>query len=253
MFAAGRVALALTLGASAAQLSGQGVATPRTGDWEGVADGFHASFELIHNPINRAYGAEPYGIYNLIMTEPNSCPTDTGQLLITTEGSRKYQLLIGPSGDFPWHQHQKTVGWITGPRAASGHTSYDVRQGRQTCRGVLHFRFHPAHRRLVDDGKWRLSFSDGEHQNVDVMGGGRFTAVSFPKVAASCPSGSGGTAFGGIEVFIPADGRVDQPVHFNPGTVTLRWKLTSAHTGHGSFIASYPGCQPGTLSFRARH
>ncbi len=252
MFASGPVALALILGAPAAAPGGHSATALRTGDWEGVAQGFHASFELIHNSSNAAYGAQPYGVYNLVMTTPNSCPTDTGQLFVTTQGSRKYQILVGPSGAFPWHQHQPAIGWITGASSARAHSAYSVQVGHKRCRGTLHYKFHPTRRRPVRDGNWRLSFSDGEHQSVSVMSGGRFTSVSFPNVRPSCPGGSGGPTFGGIEAFIPADGRVDQTVHINPGTVTLRWRFTNAHSGHGSFVATAPGCTSGTLSFSAR-
>lgn len=253
MFRATVSVLALAAGAAAPGPAAHGAASLRTGDWEGVAKGFHASFELIRNPVNAGYGAQPYGMYDLIMTEPGSCPEDTGQLFVTTEGSRKYQILIGPSGAFPWHQHQKVIGWITGPRSARAHVAYYAQQGHHTCRGTLQFRLHPARRRAVNDGGWKLSFSDGEHQNVDMMGGGRFTSVELPNLSPSCPSGQGGPPFGGIEAFIPADGRVNQTVHEHPGTITLRWTFASAHRGHGSFVAAAPGCRARTLSFQARH
>lgn len=225
----------------------------RTGDWEAVAKGFHASFELVHNPMNAEYGAQSYGMYNLVLTSPFSCPLDPGQMFISTEGSRKYQILIGPNGAFPWHQRQKAIGWITGPKTGRAHAVYRVREGSHSCRGTLRFKFSPAHRRPVDDGNWKLSLSDGEHQDAGVMAGGRFTSVSLPNVAASCPSGSGGGGSGGMEVFIPADGRVDQTLHFNPGAITLHWRFTSARAGHGSFVATAPGCKPKAVSFQARH
>jgi hypothetical protein len=240
-------------GAGALHSASHSAVTPRTGDWEGVAHGFHASFELIHNPANAAYGAKPYGMYDLVTTMPGSCPVDEGQLFITDEGSRKYQVLISRSGEFPWHGGGKPIGSITGSRSAREHASYDVQDGSQTCRGTLHFRFHPAHRRPVADGSWTLAFADGEHQRVRVTDGGRVTSIGFPKIEPKCPGQPRGPLFGGMELFIPADGRVDQTVHQHPGATTLSWMFTGANTGHGSFVATAPGCRSSTLTFQARH
>jgi hypothetical protein len=226
--------------------------TPRTGDWEGTANGLHASFELVHNRANAVYGAEPYGMYDLVISTPGTCPTDPGQPTILEQGTRRYQILIGPNGAFPWHQGGKPYGWITRAGTARVRTGYDIQEGNKTCRGSLRFKLHPASRRPVDDGAWKLTFSDGEHQHLDMAAGGRYTSLSLPNVAPVCSSGSGGH-FGGIDVFIPADGQVDQTVHEHPGTITLYWTFTSAHAGHGSFVAAAPGCKPGKLTFQSRH
>ena len=50
---------------------------PVQGDWEGTADGFAASFNLVVDAVKQQRAGVPqYGIQDLVMLRPLACPPD---------------------------------------------------------------------------------------------------------------------------------------------------------------------------------
>jgi hypothetical protein len=220
---------------------------PRAGDWEGVAHGFHASFQLVVNPHNHIYGAAGYGIYDLTTSEPTGCPARPGQFVIAAAGTARFQLVVSRDGTFPYHQGRQ-LGALTGASSAT----LSAKSGASCLRRLV-WNLHPVRRLPIADGRWRITFADGERQRQEVTDGGRVTSIGLPRVASICPSGPGPSARGGVTVFIPANGRVDQTLHESGGArLRVAWNFTSRSAGSGRFVAIAPGCAPGTLTFLAR-
>jgi hypothetical protein len=220
---------------------------PRVGDWEGTDKGFHASFELVANPHNHIYGAAGYGIYDLTTSAPAGCPAEPGRFVIAAMGTARGQLLVSRDGTFPFRQGRR-LGALRGASSAklSGNTG-------RPCLPRLLWRLHPARRFPVADGRWRITFADGERQSQEVTDGGRASSIGLPHVTSMCPSGPGPSAQGGTSVFIPANGRIDQTLRESGGArLRVVWSFTSRLAGSGRFIATAPRCAPGSLSFLAR-
>jgi hypothetical protein len=172
---------------------------PVTGDWEGTVDGFPASFELLYHPsFATKYHLAPYAFENLVMIEPDSCPVASYQYYenmvsqaatsgISTGGSFR----LGSDG---W------PGGLTGARTAKLSA---VAQSGLKCQLKLHWTLHPAHRRAVQDGKWKLDFGDGASNTFTVESGGRLASgITVPDAVNKCGASSGG----GADLFIPPSG-----------------------------------------------
>lgn len=233
--------------------AGQPAFVPRLGDWEATTQGFHASFELVRNRRNLVYGAAAYGIYDLVLSEPATCPTDATAVALTSAGSPRLQLLVSRAGAFPYRQGRR-IGALTGTRSALVTAAVGTFGQGTTCRTHLRWRLQPTRRLPVTDGPWTISFSDGEHNHTTVSGGGRATSLGLPNVAATCAGVPGPIAQGGVDIFIPSNRRVDETLPESGGaTLQLLWTFTSRTAGSGSLTANAPGCQPQTLSFVAQH
>ncbi|MGI8863997.1 MAG: hypothetical protein ACR2JH_06275 [Solirubrobacteraceae bacterium] len=231
---------------------GQPAFVPRLGDWEATTKGFRASFELVRNRRNLMYGAAGYGIYDLVLSEPATCPTDPTAVALSSAGSQRFQLLVGRTGAFPYRQGRR-IGALTGTRSAVVTAAVGTFGQGTTCRTHLRWRLRPMHRLPVSDGPWTISFSDGEHSRTTVSGGGRATSLGLPSVSASCAGAPGPIALGGVDIFIPPNRRVDETLPESGGaTLRLLWTFTSRTAGSGSVTADAPGCQSRTLSFVAR-
>jgi hypothetical protein len=77
------------------------------------------------------------------------------------------------------------------------------------CTTKLRWRLHPALRRSVSDGTWKLHFSDGESETFRVQSGGRLaTSIRLPTELARC-----GGPFGAVDLFIGPTGKatISQP------------------------------------------
>ncbi len=178
---------------------------PRTGDWEGTARGFPASFELLYKPGYAAYGPKytSYGFEDVVTLLPATCPISS---------SRYSEGVIGDHFPTPVYAggslHLRSYGFpggLSGSRSATLRTSYNFpRQGSTPgCKGRLVWHLRPAHRHPVSDGTWRLRFSEGSAETVAVHGQGRLVqGISFPPAFAQCAG-----LFGGVDLFIKPGGR----------------------------------------------
>lgn len=223
------------------------------GDWEGVFDGFPASFQLVRNRHNRIYGAAPYGIYDLVLATPDSCPVDQTQFGFVMEGSARSQLLISPAGAFPYRQGRR-IGSLTGAASAVVKTTVKTSSGGASCSTHLRWRMRPARRRPVADGTWAVSFADGEKQHTSVSNGGRVSSLGVPNIAADCSGSPGAMVLGGLDLFIPPDRQIEETIPVaGGGSLRLQWNFSSRTAGTGSLTASAPNCQSASLAFSAQH
>jgi hypothetical protein len=180
---------------------------PTLGDWEGTtAGGYHASFELVHRPRFALFGS-PYGFEDLTLFAPSyspangACPTSRSASGLTAYASGKaYPLARG--GGFRLAP-DGLLGGLAGARRASltQRMSWPPEAEFAACPRSIHWRFHPAARKTVDDGEWTLHVQGGETQKLQVVGGGRgLVGLAFPSVG-EC----GGTT-GALDLFIAPDG-----------------------------------------------
>ena len=182
---------------------------PVTGDWEGTANGFPASFQLSYKPSNAGYGSH-YTLYDfadVTLIEPDTCPISPTRYLEDEIGDH-FPTPVYAGGSL----HLRTdgvPGGLTGARTALLSAAYNFPATSSTpaCVGTLRWQLHPAHRRPVSDGTWALHFSDGSSENFTVDGQGRLAkGITFPRGFASCSSN-----FGGVDLFIGPDGVASFP------------------------------------------
>jgi len=212
---------------------------PATGDWEGTANGFPASFQLSYEPRNAGYGSR-YTLYDfadVTLIEPETCPLSTSQYLEAEIGDH-FPTPVFAGGSL----HLRTdgiPGGLTGAHTAllSAQYNFPATTGTPACVGTLRWQMHPVHRRRVDDGTWELHFSDGSAESITVDGQGRLAkGITFPQSFANCSS-----SFGGVDLFIGPSGLASFP---DPSLqVMLNFKATTAS---GKMNApGVPGCQLG--------
>lgn len=209
------LAVALALAATPALSSPRPSVVPRhgrpfvpvLGDWEGTVGGFPASFGLAFDPKLSAHGGRQYGFSSVVALRPNACPASSHRYsedVIT--GGRLIGL--GSFGTFAL-SGVGFAGSLTAAGSATLETEYHAGSGTGSCRGMLSWRMHPANRRVVPDGRWKLSFRDGELESFQVQAGGRLaTSLRLPSELTRC---SGAT--GSVDLFIGPDGlaRITQP------------------------------------------
>jgi hypothetical protein len=144
---------------------------PVTGDWEGTADGYPASFELSYAP----FYSIPYGLNDLVRMAPTSCPAavlppaspviDGGGLAALDPG--------GSLGAGQYNVH----GGLTGARTATLWSKITYAgTGSASCVHRLTFRMHPARRTKVDDGTWAVGYTGAGAQKLSVTAGGRLAS-----------------------------------------------------------------------------
>ncbi|MHB8659758.1 MAG: hypothetical protein ACYC91_17785 [Solirubrobacteraceae bacterium] len=100
------------------------------------------------------------------------------------------------------------AGSISGVRTGKASVGFQSGSspGDSGCKGRLTWRMHPATRRKVQDGKWRLGFADRESETFTVSDGGRLaTGIGFPRELSSCGE------FGGVDLFIGPGGTAQYP------------------------------------------
>ena len=208
-----------------------------TGDWEGIAGGFPASFELSYVPSDAAYpGYAPYGYGNLVLLEPSTCPFERYSYAEET---------VGAGGSYPVHANGSLglrsygiFGGLTGTRTAK----LSMRIDSPPCRRTFVWRMHPAHRLAVYDGTWRLRFADRESQTFKVSAGGRLaTGFGVPQAVSNC-----GGPVGGFDLFVPANrvATLTTPHQFAVKLTFLR-KIAS-----GQITVPGSSCRPLKMSAR---
>jgi hypothetical protein len=171
--------------------------TPVQGDWEGTANGFAASFALVLDTTRRqAAGVPQYGIQDLVMLRPVTCPPTP----VHYSESILYGRLpstLGRHGALGLSRFG-LQGAFTGARSATLSGGY----ARPRCHGTMTWHMHPAVRRTVADGTWTIHYTDGEHSTFHVTGGGRLaTSIRLPHSLAACNG-----LQGALDVFIGARG-----------------------------------------------
>lgn len=209
------------------------------GDWEAVADGYRASFKLAYRPGNRKYGPKysNYDTSDLVTFEPASCPVMSNVQGESIVGDGGYDIVPASGVLF------QGEGKLTGRRSAT--ISYTWRipgpPGHRACHGRLVWHFKPADRRPVEDGTWKLRFSDGESERFTVDGGGRVAnQINFPHNFCGVS--------GGVDLFIQPSGLARYDESKGGPDTSLRFARTRAS---GLMTFSSPGQPPCRLSLSA--
>ena len=209
--------------------------TPVQGDWEGTANGFAASFALVLDATRRqAAGVPQYGIQDLVMLRPLTCPPSPVHYSESILNGRLPSVL-GQHGSLGLSRFG-LQGALTGARSATLSGTY----ARPGCHGTMTWHLHPAIRGTVADGTWTIHYADGEHSTFRVMGGGRLaTSIRLPHSLAAC-NGLQGT----LDVFIGARGGAA----ISEDGVTLRLGFANARAT-GTLAAR--GCAGGSARVTA--
>jgi hypothetical protein len=206
---------------------------PTLGDWEGTANGFPASFSLVHT--NRG-GVRGYGINDVVALRPNGCPTASYRYSEAVIQS-KLGAPLGSGGSLGLSRFG-FGGNFVGARSATMSGRY--RSG--SCSGKLSWNMHPAKRTLVQAGAWRVRFADGESGSFNVLASGRLaSSIEVPSALTSCDG-----VTGAVDLFIGTSGlaKVSQPnVH-----ASIQFGRRSAT---GVFNAGGQGCADGPFHFTA--
>ncbi len=237
-------ALAASSGATAVATDGSGVSirpphrpaySPTLGDWEGSVDGFPASFALARD-AKVPRGDAGIGVSRLVAFAPSGCPVSPSHTSETVLNGR------APA-------HVRASGAITGLGLDGGLTgahSATLRQAYRlgSCRGTLTWHMHPATRRSVSDGAWKLRFGTGAGASFDVTGGGRLAAaVPLPQSLGLC-HGLTGT----LDAFIGPTG--------DAVSVAGGLRITLAFAGDratGTLLDRAAGCATRTIRLTASH
>jgi hypothetical protein len=200
---------------------------PVQGDWEGTADGFTASFNLVLDAVRRQRAGVPqYGIQDLLMLRPLACPPDPVHYGESIIGGR-LPAVLGDHGALGLSRFG-LGGGFTARRAATLEGRYSL----PSCQGALTWHMHPAVRRAVANGSWMLRYANGEHSTFHVQAGGRLaTAIPLPAAIAGC-NGLQGT----LDVFIGTQGGSS----ITQSGVSLRLRFANG-TARGTLSAS--GCR----------
>lgn len=210
---------------------------PVQGDWEGTADGFAASFNLIVDAVRQQRAGVPrYGIQDFVMLRPLACPPDPahyGESIL----SGRLPSVLGDHGSLGLDRFG-LAGALTGRRSATLAAGYSL----PSCHGTLSWSMHPAVRRTVANGTWSVRYSDGEHSRFHVQAGGRLaTSINLPHSIARC-NGLMGT----LDVFIGING--GSAITQSGVTLTLRFA-----NGRAAGALSAPGCSGGPIRMTAVH
>ncbi|HXD65984.1 MAG TPA: hypothetical protein VNV17_15280 [Solirubrobacteraceae bacterium] len=210
---------------------------PVQGDWEGTANGFTASFNLVLDAVRQQRAGVPqYGIQDLVMLRPLACPPDPVHYGESIIGGR-LPAVLGGHGALGLSRFG-LGGGFTGRRAATLEGRYSL----PSCRGTLTWHMHPAVRRTVANGSWMLRYSNGEHSTFHVQAGGRLaTAIRLPAAIAAC-NGLEGT----LDVFIGNRGGSS----ITQSGVSLRLRFAN---GKATGTLSASGCKGGPLRVTASH
>lgn len=209
---------------------------PVQGDWEGTADGFAASFNLVLDAVHQQRAGVPqYGIQDLVMLRPLACPPDPAHYGESILGGRLPSVL-GDHGSLGLSRFG-LEGQLTAKRSATLQGRYRL----PSCHGMLTWHMHPAVRRTVANGIWTVHYSGGEQSAFRVRAGGRLaTAIRLPRATAAC-NGLEGT----LDLFIGSQGRSA----VTQSGVTLKLRFANDHAT-GTLAAT--GCH-GTLRVTADH
>ncbi len=186
--------------------------TPVQGDWEGTANGFAASFALVVDATRRqAAGVPQYGIQDLVMLRPVTCPPSVMHYGESILGGRLPSAL-GRYGALGLSRFG-LQGAFTGARSATLSGGYSL----HGCHGTMTWHLRPAVRRPVADGTWTVHFAGGEHSTFQVQAGGRLaTKIRLPRSIVACNG-----LEGKLDMFIGAGG--GSGISEDGVTLTLRF------------------------------
>jgi hypothetical protein len=209
--------------------------TPVQGDWEGTANGFAASFNLVLDATRRQRAGVPqYGIQDLVMLRPVSCPpapTHYRESVI----SGRLPSTLGRHGSLGLDRFG-----VRGSLSGSHSATLSVGYALHGCRGTITWHMHPTVRRTVADGTWTVHWRGGEHSTFHVQAGGRLaTGIRLPRSIGAC-NGLSGT----FDVFIGVRGGSA----ISQGGVTLKLRFANEHAA-GTLAAT--GCAGGAARVTA--
>lgn len=209
---------------------------PVQGDWEGTANGFAASFNLVLDTVRRQRAGVPqYGIQDFVMLRPLACPPDPVHYGESIIGGR-LPAVLGDHGALGLSRFG-LGGGFTARRAATLLGRYSL----PACHGGLTWHMHPAVRQAVANGSWMLRYANGEHSTFSVRAGGRLaTAIRLPAAIAAC-NGLEGT----LDGFIGTQGGSS----ITQSGVSLRLHFAN---GKATGTLSASGCK-GPLAATATH
>jgi hypothetical protein len=221
---------------------------PVTGDWEGTADGYPASFQLLYEPGFSI----PYAVENLVRFEPGSCPNGvypSVSPLIDSEGPAS----MASTGSFGVGKYD-VYGGLTGTRSAHLWSTISYEGTAQPgCLDRLDLHMHPAHRDRVRSGTWLLRYTDVS-QDVKVVGGGRIVeGIGIPPETDRCypnyitpPSGLGDQ----LEAFIGPTGQASNTFGYYGISVALNFE---ANTAAGQMVIHNQACPDASFPITASY
>ncbi len=199
---------------------------PVTGDWEGIADGYPASFELSYAP----FYSIPYGLDNLVRMAPPTCPAGVfppTSPVIDAGGLAE----LDPGGSLGTGQYN-VHGGLTGARTATLWSKITYKgTAPASCVRRLTFRMHPARRTKVDDGTWAVRYTGQAAQKLSVTAGGRLAdPLAIPPSTDTCyphyltPPGELGDA---LQLFIDPSGLATSHFGYWGITATIGFRKTT--------------------------
>jgi hypothetical protein len=205
---------------------------PALGDWEGTVNGLTASFQL-------SYGQTPdgasYGIDHLVALRPAGCPAAVGHYVEDVISSA-VATPFGAHGSLGLSRF-KFGGGLSGSRSATLTRRYHV----DGCSRTLSWTMHPANRRVVTDGAWKISYTGGGSGTFHVIGGGRLaTAITVPSSITRC----NGMA-GKFDLFIGPKGTASISQAGLRATIEF-----TRRGGSGRINSDGAGCAGGPFRFR---
>jgi hypothetical protein len=209
---------------------------PVLGDWEGTSGGLHASFEIVANQsFSTRYGTPSFGLTDLVAMQP----VVHGGILTTTAVASLAENVVSPV---------LRNGGFGGPSDINGGLTARTKAWVRTRSGstTILWHLHPATRRAVRQGLWRLRFSDGETAQVHVVAGGRvLDSTAFPPAALLACGIHGGSP--DLDFISPAGAVSDPQPRYG-----LTFKLAlRASFGQGEVKIASPTCTHTTLPMTA--
>jgi hypothetical protein len=204
---------------------------PTLGDWEGTVNGLPASFQLSYGQTRSA----GYGIDDLVALRPAGCPATAGHYV---------EDVIASTVATPLRAHGslglsrlKFGGSLSGGRTATLTRRYRV----GGCTRTLRWTMHPATRRAVTDGVWKVSYNGGGSGRFHVLAGGRLaTALAVPTAMTRC----NGLA-GKFDLFIGPSGTARLSQTGLRATIQF-----TRRGGNGRINSDGAGCAGGPFRFR---
>ncbi len=223
---------------------------PAVGDWEGIAGGLAASFELAYEPSYAVFGT-PHGYQDLITfglafsPSPTGCPLSSSATGAGVIGEGDITPL-GRGGVFPLAKLDVSGG-VRSPTEATltERLVWPSAPEYAACPKSWSWKLRPASRRAVRDGIWTVRLQNAETQTVEVKAGGRvIEGLAFPSAVGACQG-----PLGGADMFIAADGIASYSEPAGQVGISLDFSSFDAASGQFSFAAA--GCGTVTIAMTA--